>query len=73
MTTVQAATMRCECGRQAHITATDSPWEFDMVCTCGDVRLLSWAHKDQPPTFTPADPPAAQLSLFDTRSPDVSS
>jgi hypothetical protein len=49
----QAATARCECGRLARVTAAPgNPWVFDVVCTCGDVRVIAWSTKGPAPVFT---------------------
>jgi len=42
---------RCECGRQAQVTPTDSPWEFDYACLCGRTGVISFAHASPPPAW----------------------
>lgn len=47
----QASTLRCDCGRQADVVPTESPWEFDWRCVCGWAGSISWAHAHPPPVF----------------------
>lgn len=48
----QPATRPCECGSTATVTPTSSAWEFDVYCShCGYKGLISFAHRDPPPTF----------------------
>lgn len=43
------------------ITPTASPWEFEWRCVCKRAGVISWAHKDKPPSFKAK----AQGGLFD--------
>lgn len=58
-TAKQLPTIRCDCGRQAKVTRTGSPYEFDWCCTCGAVGFIAWAEKDPPPLFVDEDESAA--------------
>lgn len=61
MTPFQRPILRCACGAEV-IVEQVSPWEFTYTCAvCHDSRLISWAHKDPPPAFTPAGPQQQEL------------
>ncbi len=53
---------RCDCGRDVQVTPTDSPFEFEWRCACGQARLISWAHANPSPVFQPPQP--IQKELF---------
>jgi hypothetical protein len=56
---------RCSwCGGPCRWIATDSPWEFDLICPAGCRSVLSWAHADPPPHFEADVTAGEQAVLF---------
>ena len=47
------------CGRCGALVPVSprSPYEFDVLCTCGEWITESWAHRHPPPRFDPDDNP----------------
>jgi hypothetical protein len=52
---MQRDRVRCDCGRMATVSPTQSPWEFDERCECGHEAWISYAHYKPPPTFKGAE------------------
>ena len=63
---VQHTTHRCQCGELATVTATVSPYEFDVICShCQRTSTLSWKHDQPPPQLLPDKAPRRPLRTED--------
>ena len=58
----QVSTHTCDCGHRVPVTPLAGGYEFEWRClTCQQAGVISWAHAEPPPVFTPA---TTQLTLF---------